>query len=101
MSKMTFSTSHSSPILFSPSLSLSLSLSFSSLSSLIPLFKRILPAVLEQVIGCRDAIAQEYLMECIIQVGEGEGERGGEQIKKERKERLIERVSERARERER
>ena len=31
--------------------------------------KKILPNVLEQVIRCRDAIAQEYLMECIIQVG--------------------------------
>ena len=28
----------------------------------------VLPNVLEQVIKCRDAIAQEYLMECIIQV---------------------------------
>ena len=28
----------------------------------------VLPTVLEQVIKCRDAIAQEYLMECIIQV---------------------------------
>ncbi|EGD79380.1 vacuolar protein sorting-associated protein 35 [Salpingoeca rosetta] len=28
----------------------------------------VLPAVLEQVINCRDPIAQEYLMECIIQV---------------------------------
>ena len=33
--------------------------------------KLILPGVLEQVIKCRDAIAQEYLMECIIQVGVG------------------------------
>ncbi len=32
-------------------------------------YKRIvLPGVLEQVVSCRDAIAQEYLMECIIQV---------------------------------
>ncbi|CAI8032581.1 Vacuolar protein sorting-associated protein 35, partial [Geodia barretti] len=30
--------------------------------------KDVLPTVLEQVIKCRDAIAQEYLMECIIQV---------------------------------
>jgi len=30
--------------------------------------KKVLPNVLEQVIRCRDAIAQEYLMECIIQV---------------------------------
>lgn len=28
----------------------------------------ILPAILEQVVNCRDPIAQEYLMECIIQV---------------------------------
>ena len=28
----------------------------------------VLPTVLEQVIKCRDPIAQEYLMECIIQV---------------------------------
>lgn len=27
-----------------------------------------LPSILEQVVSCRDAIAQEYLMECIIQV---------------------------------
>ena len=33
-------------------------------------YKRIvLPGILEQVVSCRDAIAQEYLMECIIQVG--------------------------------
>ncbi len=32
-------------------------------------YKRIvLPGLLEQVVSCRDAIAQEYLMECIIQV---------------------------------
>uniref|UniRef100_A0A6M2DK37 Vacuolar protein sorting-associated protein 35 n=1 Tax=Xenopsylla cheopis TaxID=163159 RepID=A0A6M2DK37_XENCH len=30
--------------------------------------KLILPGILEQVVSCRDAIAQEYLMECIIQV---------------------------------
>ncbi|XP_052274611.1 vacuolar protein sorting-associated protein 35-like isoform X3 [Dreissena polymorpha] len=30
--------------------------------------KNVLPGVLEQVVSCRDAIAQEYLMECIIQV---------------------------------
>ncbi|KAK2704166.1 vacuolar protein sorting-associated protein 35-like [Artemia franciscana] len=30
--------------------------------------KVVLPGVLEQVVSCRDAIAQEYLMECIIQV---------------------------------
>jgi vacuolar protein sorting-associated protein 35 len=30
--------------------------------------KTALPSVLEQVVSCHDAIAQEYLMECIIQV---------------------------------
>ncbi|XP_030831126.1 vacuolar protein sorting-associated protein 35 [Strongylocentrotus purpuratus] len=30
--------------------------------------KDILPEVVEQVVSCRDTIAQEYLMECIIQV---------------------------------
>jgi len=29
----------------------------------------VLPGILEQVVSCRDAVAQEYLMECIIQVG--------------------------------
>lgn len=28
----------------------------------------VLPAVLEQIVSCRDSIAQEYLMECLIQV---------------------------------
>lgn len=28
----------------------------------------VLPGILEQVVSCRDAIAQEYLMECVIQV---------------------------------
>jgi hypothetical protein len=28
----------------------------------------VLPGILEQAVSCRDAIAQEYLMECIIQV---------------------------------
>ena len=28
----------------------------------------VLPGVLEQAVNCRDAIAQEYLMECVIQV---------------------------------
>jgi vacuolar protein sorting-associated protein 35 len=28
----------------------------------------VLPAVLEQVVNCKDPIAQEYLMECVIQV---------------------------------
>lgn len=30
--------------------------------------KGVLPGILEQVVSCKDAIAQEYLMECIIQV---------------------------------
>lgn len=30
--------------------------------------KMVLPGILEQVVSCRDAVAQEYLMECIIQV---------------------------------
>uniref|UniRef100_T1ISA6 Vacuolar protein sorting-associated protein 35 n=1 Tax=Strigamia maritima TaxID=126957 RepID=T1ISA6_STRMM len=30
--------------------------------------KCVLPGLLEQVVSCRDAIAQEYLMECVIQV---------------------------------
>lgn len=30
--------------------------------------KDILTFILEQIVSCRDAIAQEYLMECIIQV---------------------------------
>lgn len=30
--------------------------------------KLVLPGILEQAVSCRDAIAQEYLMECIIQV---------------------------------
>ncbi|XP_077302985.1 vacuolar protein sorting 35 [Arctopsyche grandis] len=35
----------------------------------LPQYKRlILPGILEQAVSCRDAIAQEYLMECIIQV---------------------------------
>lgn len=29
---------------------------------------KILPSILEQIVVCKDAIAQEYLMECIIQV---------------------------------
>lgn len=28
----------------------------------------VLPKIMEQVVSCRDPIAQEYLMECIIQV---------------------------------
>lgn len=32
-------------------------------------YKRdILPAILEQVVGCKDTIAQSYLMDCLIQV---------------------------------
>jgi vacuolar protein sorting-associated protein 35 len=31
----------------------------------------ILPRVLEQIVGCRDVIAQEYLMEVVIQVRSG------------------------------
>ncbi|KAK2177624.1 hypothetical protein NP493_589g02015 [Ridgeia piscesae] len=30
--------------------------------------KHVLPGILEQVVSCRDAISQEYLMECVIQV---------------------------------
>ena len=30
--------------------------------------KIVLPGMLEQIVSCRDAIAQEYLMECLIQV---------------------------------
>lgn len=30
--------------------------------------KTVLPAVLEQIVSCKDHIAQEYLMECVIQV---------------------------------
>ena len=31
-------------------------------------FQIVLPKIMEQVVSCRDPIAQEYLMECIIQV---------------------------------
>ena len=31
--------------------------------------QHVLPGILEQVVSCRDAISQEYLMECVIQVG--------------------------------
>lgn len=32
-------------------------------------YKRdILPVILEQVVGCKDTIAQSYLMDCLIQV---------------------------------
>nr|SVE84084.1 EOG090X00QE [Daphnia pulex] len=35
----------------------------------VELYKKVvLPGILEQVVSCRDALAQEYLMECIIQV---------------------------------
>lgn len=38
-------------------------------SATLDLYRRlVLPGILEQVVSCRDAIAQEYLMECIIQV---------------------------------
>lgn len=37
------------------------------------LFQIVLPGILEQVVNCRDALAQEYLMECIIQVSTGYG----------------------------
>ncbi|XP_040157671.1 vacuolar protein sorting-associated protein 35 isoform X1 [Anopheles arabiensis] len=38
-------------------------------SATLDIYQRlILPGILEQVVSCRDAIAQEYLMECIIQV---------------------------------
>ena len=30
--------------------------------------QNVLPGVLEQTVNCRDPIAQEYLMECVIQV---------------------------------
>lgn len=33
----------------------------------------VLPGVLEQVVNCRDSLAQEYLMECIIQVDSWDG----------------------------
>ncbi len=36
--------------------------------SLYYLIKIVLPKIMEQVVSCRDPIAQEYLMECIIQV---------------------------------
>lgn len=36
-------------------------------ASFVPL-QIVLPGVLEQVVNCRDSLAQEYLMECIIQV---------------------------------
>lgn len=37
-------------------------------SSLLSSSQIVLPGVLEQVVNCRDSLAQEYLMECIIQV---------------------------------
>lgn len=38
----------------------------------VSLLQVVLSGVLEQVVSCKDAIAQEYLMECIIQVGSGD-----------------------------
>jgi len=32
---------------------------------------QVLPRVMEQVVSCKDGIAQQYLMQCIIQVSEG------------------------------
>lgn len=43
-------------------------------------FQIVLPKIMEQVVSCRDPIAQEYLMECIIQV------KRSEKIKKKKKE---------------
>ena len=42
----------------------------SSLEGVLPdtYSKKILPSILEQIVVCKDSIAQEYLMECIIQV---------------------------------
>jgi len=42
----------------------------SSLEGVLPdtYAKKILPSILEQIVVCKDSIAQEYLMECIIQV---------------------------------
>jgi len=34
----------------------------------VPLYKEILPRILEQIVNCKDVIAQDYLMDCIIQV---------------------------------
>lgn len=49
--------------------SVSMSIYLSSACFVIPLFPQVvLPGVLEQVVNCRDSLAQEYLMECIIQV---------------------------------
>lgn len=31
-------------------------------------FSQVLPRVIEQVVSCKDDIAQQYLMQCIIQV---------------------------------
>ena len=39
--------------------------------------QNVLPSVLEQVVNCRDPIAQEYLMECIIQVSCSPSEKHG------------------------
>ena len=32
---------------------------------------QVLPRVMEQIVSCKDGIAQQYLMQCIIQVGVG------------------------------
>ena len=32
------------------------------------ILQHVLPAILKQLINCKDSIAQEYLMDCIIQV---------------------------------
>ena len=36
----------------------------------------VLPRVMEQIISCRDDIAQQYLMQAVIQVGQGLGAQG-------------------------
>lgn len=47
-----------------------MSISFRTVKTtgLLFLLQIVLPGILEQVVNCRDALAQEYLMECIIQV---------------------------------
>jgi vacuolar protein sorting-associated protein 35 len=42
--------------------------------------RTILPSVLEQVVNCKDVIAQEYLMEVVIQVNQG-SEHGKEEVR--------------------
>ena len=34
---------------------------------------QVLPRVVEQIVSCKDNIAQQYLMQCVIQVGVGSG----------------------------